>query len=290
MPLPKNIFLAAPLFFLLVSSSYAAQSAIMESQGYACLGEDKSRKQTEQAALADAKRNASEAALTYIKSETSVKNYAIEKDLIDAYANAAIKVIHETEKVWYKDQSMGDCYRVRIKAEVAPQEEALSRATRNKDTIDDPSAPLTVRIWSDKADYKQGDAIKLYIKGNKPFYARVVYRDAGGNNVQLLPNPFRIENYFNGGVVYEIPSGHDSFALVVSPPFGSEDVTVYASTTQVGEISLQAAGGVYQVLTKPADVGVMTRGVQIQSGAGGTKPQVAEFAEEKATVKTEKQP
>lgn len=47
----RKIFI--PLFFLvfMTSNLYAAQSTIKESEGYACMGEDKSMKQTEQAAF-----------------------------------------------------------------------------------------------------------------------------------------------------------------------------------------------------------------------------------------------
>jgi hypothetical protein len=52
-----------------------------------------------------------------------------------------------------------------------------------------------------------------------------------GIRVQLLPNSYRAENYFNGGVVYEVPSGNDRFDLEVSPPFGKENIFVYASSS-----------------------------------------------------------
>ncbi|MBI5971161.1 MAG: DUF4384 domain-containing protein, partial [Deltaproteobacteria bacterium] len=60
----------------------------------------------------------------------------------------------------------------------------------------------------------------------------------------------RGNNYFNGGVIYEIPSGEDRFELDVSPPFGEENITVYASPSQVGEIDLKPSGGVYEIKTK----------------------------------------
>ncbi|MDO9288148.1 MAG: DUF4384 domain-containing protein, partial [Thermodesulfovibrionales bacterium] len=213
------------LFFMgmfIFSNLYASQSTIVESEGYACMGEDKSKKQTEQTALADAKKKVIEQVSTYIKSETHVKNFELEKDLTSAYSNATVKVIQEIEKGWYKDSSAGDCYKIKIKAEVIPDEKAIEKISKGSQVADDPSAPLSVNVWTDKKEYKSGEKIKVYIKGNKPFYARVVYKDAGDNMVQLLPNPYRSDNYFNGGVVYEIPSGNDKFELDVSPPFGKE--------------------------------------------------------------------
>src|SRR3990167_7974691 len=96
------------IFFLLifsifiVSDLYASQSSITEADGIACMGEDRAKKQTEKLAFDDAKRRAVEYTLTYLKSETVVNKYELEKDLIEAYSNAAIKIIQEMEKKWYR--------------------------------------------------------------------------------------------------------------------------------------------------------------------------------------------
>ncbi|MCK7504088.1 MAG: DUF4384 domain-containing protein [Desulfobacterales bacterium] len=95
----------------------------------------------------------------------------------------------------------------------------MTEIAKNKSITDDPNAPLNVQIWTDKKEYKQSETIKIYLKGNKPFYARVLYKDVKGATLQLLPNSFRTDNYFNGGVVYVIPSGNDRFQLKVSPAF-----------------------------------------------------------------------
>lgn len=278
------LFIVIGLWWAKPALLFAAQSAITDAEGYACMGEDKSKKQTEQAAMADAKRKAIEQVSTYVKSETHVKDFELEKDLVSAYANATVKVIQEFEKGWYKDATMGDCYKIKIKAEIIPDEKAMERVSK-KQVTDDPSAPLSVNVWTDKKEYKSSEKIKIYIKGNKPFYARVVYKDAGGKLVQLLPNPYRSNNYFNGGVIYEIPSGEDRFELEVSPPFGSEGVIVYASSSQVGEIDLKASGGVYEIKTRAKDIGDKTRGVIIAE-KGGEKKGHSEFSEAAADVKT----
>jgi ankyrin repeat protein len=115
-----RIILILAVWALYLQPVFGAQSAIVDSSGQACMGEDKSRKQTEQAAMAEAKRKAVESVSTHIQSTTEVKNFALEKDLVAAYANAEVKVIEETESGWYKDPVLGDCYRVKIKAEITP--------------------------------------------------------------------------------------------------------------------------------------------------------------------------
>jgi len=277
---------------LMAGRLFAAQSTVTEAEGTASLGDDRTRKQTEQAALADAKRNAVERTQTYLRSETRVENGMLESDVIESFADATVNVLEVLEKRWHRDQVLGDCFTVRIRAEVVPDEKALERAmaggtgaAAGAARAEDPSGLLSVRAWAGKAEYRAGEKMRFFVRGNKPFYARAVYRDAAGGLVQLLPNPFRADNYFNGGTVYELPSGQDQFELEVSPPFGAERLTVYASTRPLGDVGLKEAGGVYQVTTKPAQVAGRTRGVKLQKRSdGGTEP--AEFAESEVEVRT----
>ena len=269
-----------------VGNAYAIQSTITDADGYACMGDDKSRKQTEQTAMADAKRNAVEYAITYVKSETKVKDLQIEEDMIKAYSNASVKVLGVKENRWYKDERTGDCFKTKIRAEVIQDEKAVKEIVSGILSNDNPGLPLNVRLWTDKEKYQKGDKIKIYIKGNKPFYARVHYRDAKGETLQILPNPYRRENYFNGGVIYEIPSGNDRFELEVSPPFGEERIILYTSTAPLGDISLAKEGGVYQVKTGEKYIGIKTRGVKLKETVDFGKSQASEFFEERMTIKT----
>jgi len=279
-----KIFIALLLPLLFAPSIYGAQSTITESEGYACMGEDRTKRQTEETALQDAKRKAIEQVSTYIQSETQVKDFELQKDIVNAYANAKVKIIESQGKWDSEPPKVGDCYRLKIKAEVIPDEEAMKRISQSKE-LDDPSSPLKVKVWAEKKAYKAGERIKLFLKGNKPFYARVLYRQADGTLVQILPNPYRKDNYFQGGVVYEIPSGPDRFELEVTPPFGEESFIVYASTAELGSLELEQAGGVYKVRTNLDDAGEKTRGINIVA-KGSTKG--AEFVEEKINIVVQK--
>ncbi|HBR21299.1 MAG TPA: hypothetical protein DD713_01820 [Nitrospiraceae bacterium] len=280
-----KIFIPFFLSLFIFSNVFAAQSTIIESDGYACMGEDKSMKQTEHAAMTDAKDKAAKNAATYIKGETKVKDSQLVKDIIEAYNNATVAVDKVIEKGWYTDPSLGKCYKVKIKANVIPDEKAMQKVSG---VLDDPSAPLSVNVWTDKKEYREGDKIKIYIKGNKPFYAKVIYKETTGSLIQILPNPYRKDNYFNGGVIYEVPSGNDRFELEVNPPFGEESIAVYTSTSQLGDLDLKEEGGVYQVKTKPKDIGIKTRSVKVKEVTEGKAQQASEFFEGKAVVKTGK--
>lgn len=281
-----GVFLTAILLGLLVGTAYSGQSTITEADGYSCPGYDKSRKQAEDEALANAKRRAAEYACTYMKSETRVSDMQLEKDLIEAYSRATVKVIQELERGWYKDDSSGDCFRVRIKAEIIPDEKAMAAIEKDRILVDDPSAPLSIQVWTDKKEYKTAEKIKIYMRGNKPFYASVLHKDAAGRLLQLLPNPYRQDNYFNGGTIYEIPSGNDRFELEVAPPFGEEQVLVHASTAPLGDLQLAPAGGVYQVKTDATNIGAISRGLKLQEKRNHAAAPASEFFETNAGICT----
>lgn len=283
----RKIIFFAVLILVFAAPLYAAQSTIKIADGSACMGDDKSRKQTESAALADAKRNAVESVKTYVSSVTEVKDFEVQKDLVAAYANATVAVVEEMEKSWYKDPAMGDCYKIKIKTEVTPDEKAMKKA-KTETALDDPALPLTVKVWTDKQAYRAGEKIKIYLKGNKPFFARVIYRDASKNNLQLLPNPYRQDNYFQGGVVYEIPSGKDKFELEVNPPFGEENIIVYASVSELGDLNLKEEGSVYSVKTQTKDIGIKTRSIKLKAASGDASDKPTEFSEGTVTVRTKK--
>ena len=191
-------------------------------------------------------------------------------------------------KEWFKDPSSGDCYRVKLKVEVTPDDRAMAKLAKSKGPglLDDPAAPLTVRLWTDKERYSSGANVKLYIKGNRPFYAKVVYKDAGANLVQILPNPWRQDNYFNGGTMYQLPSGDDRFDMDVCSPYGIENITLYASTVQLGELDVVSSGGVYAVRTRECDVASSPRGIKITSKGTSGMPAAAEFAEAQQNLST----
>lgn len=289
----RTTFLLIIILFLLPSccwsqdvNTYGQGSVIMEVEGHACMGDERSRKETRLMAITETKRKAAEMALTHISSETRMKDFALSSDIVDAYSQAKVKIVEEKETGWFTDEFAGECYKTKLKVEVVPDLDRLSKVI-NKDTlIEEPSAPLTVKLWTDKKSYRVGEKIKIYLRGNKPFYARIVYQDKSENLIQLIPNPYRNDNYFNGGVTYEIPSGNDRFELQVSPPLGKEKIILYTSTSDLGKLDLQQSGGVYMVQDSSKGMEAKTRGVTITKKTGSSGSGVAEFSEANVTVTT----
>jgi len=287
-----KILLFTFLIFGFVPSSFAGQSTILEAEGMGCTNFDTSPRQAKGLALTDAKRDATEKAGTHLKSATLVKDFEVQSDLVQSFANASVRLIKELGQEWEKSGEEDKCLHLRIEAEVIPDPMIMKKI--EKQTFNDPTTPLNVKIWVDKKDkvYKQGELIRIYLKGNKPFFARIVYRDASNNQIQLLPNPHRKEHYFNGETTYALPDGNDSFELEVTPPFGPEQITLFASTSPTGNLKLQNVGDVYLITTASKDISIKTRGINIKAiGTPSTtsspvQRRLAEFSDSMVELRT----
>lgn len=95
---------------------------------------------------------------------------------------------------------------------------------------DEERVPLDITLSAEQPRYHAGEALKVRIAANKRFFARVIYIDAAGNHIQLLPNAARSDNAFEGHTQYALPGPFDQ-QLIVAPPFGIEQIVLQASAS-----------------------------------------------------------
>ncbi|MBA3018836.1 MAG: DUF4384 domain-containing protein [Desulfobacteraceae bacterium] len=244
------------------------RSCIQSVDGFAYLSEDMTLNAVRKVAFANAKRQAVEMAKTYIQSKTKVEDFVLKSDEITAAAEGAVTILEQ------KDHGVVDNtrYHVWIKAEV---EYVLKPKVQqaDKDIVRDKNALLTVKVWTSKKHYRDGENIEIYIQGNKDFYAMIVDIMSGGDIIQLLPNEYRTNDFFQAGKVYKIPDG-DLFELEVTAPYGEDQIVVYASEVPLGKVEMESIGqglGKYRGSMKA--LATMTRGVSVVSAFEGSSPE-----------------
>lgn len=256
-----------------------ASSIVVNMVGFACGGSGKSRSKLVSEALADAKEKAREYAVSAVESKTTVESGVPSKELMNAYSRGAIRELATPIESCYRDKKQGQCCEVEARLEALPRSEEMAKAAA-KIAPDNPNAPLMVQVWTDQKVYKEGEKFKVFVKANKSFYGTVVYQDASGAKLQLLPNPYRSNNFFAGNTLYELPSADDKYDLVVTPPLGGEKITVYASNTPLGELNTEPAGKVYLVTGNQEQNAARTRSIKFAPREGNAgKPLAAEFFE-----------
>ncbi len=262
------------------------RSVIQSVDGYANLSEDMTLSETRAAAFANAKRQAVEMAKTHIKSKTNVEDFILKSDSVLATSEGAVTVL-EQKDIGVEDNTR---YHVWIKAEVGygytPKTPVSLKGEKGK-TIDlktdtvvmDKNAPLTVKVWTPKKRYKDGEYIRVFLQGNRDFYARIVDITSGGDIIQLLPNDYRGINFFEGGKTYKIPDKGDPFDLKVSPPYGEDRIVVYASEVPLGSVVTEPLGrGLRSFRGSAKSLAAKTRGISVVA-TGKNKSAGAEFYE-----------
>ena len=242
------------------------RSCIQVVDGYAYLSENMTLAATRAAAFANAKRQALEMARTYMRSKTKVKDYVLEYDLIWSDSEGAVTILEQ------KDHGVEDNtrYHVWVKAEVEYGLKSKEQQA-SQDHVMDKATPLTVKVWTTKKHYKDGEKIEISVQGNRDFYARIVDIASSGQIIQLLPNDSRKMNFFKGGEVYKIPGKHDRFDLKVVPPYGKDQIVVYASEVPLGRVAMEPVGqGLSRYRGSRKSLAAMTRGISVVHGVPGS--------------------
>lgn len=251
------------------TQGFAEFSTILDAEGTGCI-ENKREANAEQKArllaFTDARRNAAEMTQSHVKSTTQMENFILQQDFVESFVEATVKVLDVLEETWDKSR---ECLAVRIHAEVIPAEDKIDQDKLMEALLEDPSGPLVVKLWTNKKEYMPGDTMKIYVKGNKPFYGMLTYTDADNNTLQILPNPNRSSDFFNGGVVYSVPGHGDTFSLTIEPPYGKEKLSLYARTTPLGNLNKNNLGSAFLLTDSSEDIAKKTRGISLN--AVGTK-------------------
>jgi hypothetical protein len=279
------------------------RSCIQSVDGYSYISEEKTVAELRTAALNNAKQQALSNAKTYIRSKTEVENFVLTSDEVLINAEGTVTILEQKDygiqdnsryHIWVKaevEYMLGDGGSVVGKPSTAsssPPPPTAAAEKVQKVSLPPAAGPLTVKIWSPKKVYKEGEKIEVYVQGNRDFYARIVDINGQGEIVQLLPNGFRTSSFFQGGRTYKIPDQEDRFDLTVSPPFGKDKIVVYASEVPLGEVAMTSIGqGLSSYAGDQKSLAVSTRGIAVTAKqSGGKEPPVAEFYEASYEIQT----
>lgn len=92
--------------------------------------------------------------------------------------------------------------------------------------------PIQVEVSSNLGDgqtYKAGEEVVYFFTTNRDSYLLLIYEDAKGKLLQVLPNSYESRAFYQAGAMFQIPDASSRFAFVVGPPFGSERLWAFAS-------------------------------------------------------------
>jgi len=248
----------------------SSSSVLMEVSGQAC-GKPPSQQQLKENAYADAKEKAMQQAKAYLAS------LAVQHGNSGSPSEAAVQVLEELALNWEQAAASSDeqCCTVLLRVEVVPGISTGEQTAGKGSSAMSADGPLRIELWTGQQEYRLGDRMTFYFRGNKAFYAHAVYQDATGTLVEVTP--YARPRHYKPGVTYQIPGEDDDFALEITPPLGREKLTLYASTQPLGKYQGQGAGDLLVLKEKANKLGATTRGLAVLKK--DSTPVHAEFAE-----------
>ncbi|MCK5681618.1 DUF4384 domain-containing protein [bacterium] len=218
------------------------RSIILESAGYSVVFGGISEEEGREKALAMAKRALlakGKAALIDALHKAGI----IDGELLANVSTAESITVLDREEITSPISGSGESYAVRIVGEMRYQLNPKLETEFLK-LLKSPAMPLTVRLWTIKNEYRAGEQMSFFLTGNRDFYAVLVDVAPDGNMIQLLPNGYRKEAFFERGKTYKLPDpdAGDEFTLDVAPPFGEEKVLLFAGEKPFRNLT-QLSGG-----------------------------------------------
>jgi len=233
------------------------RSVIRSVDVYAYPGEGEKAKQVRSKLLSSARGRILEGTKRYLDSRTKITGINLEYRIIKNKAGRFVTTL----SVKNYDVDNKGRYHTQMQGEVKYRLNGLTYGDdRLRTVLMNPSAPLTVEVWTDKRKYSEGEHVKIFFKGNRDFYGKIVKTGVKGKILQLLPNNYRQISFFKRAKVYTIPDEGDRFDLEVCSPFGEERIIVYAADLPLSLRNMKMVkGGIYKYRGKEISLGKSVR-------------------------------
>ncbi|MBW2558239.1 MAG: DUF4384 domain-containing protein [Deltaproteobacteria bacterium] len=233
------------------------RSVVQSVDVYAYPGEGEKAKQIHGKMLSKARERILVGAKKYLDSRTKIAGINLEYKIIKNKTGHFVTVL----SVGNYDIDDKGRYHTRMQGEVKYRLEGLTYGNdRLRAVLMKAAAPLTVEVWTDKREYREGEHVKIFFRGNRDFYGKIVKVGVKGKVLQLLPNNYRQISFFKRGKTYTIPDEGDRFNLEVRSPFGEERIIVYASGLPLSLRNMKTvAGGLYTYRGKETSLGKSVR-------------------------------
>lgn len=108
-----------------------------------------------------------------------------------------------------------------------------SNASKNiLETLD---VDITTHLGDDQV-FNEGDKISFFVNISQTAYLTMLYKDATGRVLQIIPNQKDKKSLYQAGMFIKVPKDSATFEFVVQPAFGKEQAWVYATDKPLVEL------------------------------------------------------
>ena len=130
---------------------------------------------------------------------------------------------------------------------------------------------MTVSITThlgDRQTFQKGDPLSFLLSLNRDAYLLLIYENAAGKLLQVLPNPFEGQRLYRAGLFMPFPDRTASFRFKIDAPFGKETLWAFASDLPFPRLEGKPLKNGFKLLTSELSV-IRTQIRSAQVGAFG---------------------
>lgn len=102
--------------------------------------------------------------------------------------------------------------------------------------------PINIDITTHLGDvqsFQQGDTISFLLSLDTDAHVLVIYENADGQLVQLLPNKVSQKSIWKAGLFITLPDSDAGFIFKIQPPFGKEKLWAFAMDVSLPDLQGQ---------------------------------------------------
>jgi hypothetical protein len=233
------VSLACVSLFGFVHEAVSAESAAKERvTGTGCYqyGDNETPALAKKAARSIAQEEAIKGHRVFVQSETTVKKFQLENDVIHTASAAMLEDVREEKEV-----KNGQQICITIEATISPLsiDEMIRQRVNAKEISQIAQAPIVsknpsagVKLWLNQADgrFTEGDRLIIFLESDRDGYLKLDYFQADGTVVHMVPNKFRGQTFIKAGQKYAFGDDSSNEQFFVQSPFGSEVIKAILST------------------------------------------------------------
>lgn len=239
----SNCLVGLTLLLTLLPQLVRAEQ-VQTAEGQACYryGDKETPVQAKEEAIALARKTAVENHRVFIDSKSAVKDFQLEKDLIEA---VSIGVLTHVKILKEKEEDRTVCVTVTGLIDPTQTQKLIEQRMKAKDIVKDamsqdvsPRSTFGLKVWVNSSDgrYTEGEELIIHLQSESDGYLKLDYYQADGNVVHLVPNLFRGQGEIEKGKTYTFGGVMSAEQFVIQGPFGDELIKAFVSPQRIPEI------------------------------------------------------
>lgn len=242
--------------------------------GQACYryGDKETPVQAVDEAMALARKNAVENHRVFIDSTSRVKDFQLERDLVEA---VSVGTLSQVKILTQKEDNRTVCLTISGMINPGQTEHLIEQRVRAKDIVKEaqsedvsPRSAFALKLSVNSPDgrYKEGDELIISLQSESDGYLKLDYFQADGKVVHLVPNLFRGQAKIEKGKKYTFGGVMSAEQFTIEGPFGDELIKAFVSPQPIPEI-FESNQLMEDSVTHLQTMKMKLRGVRVQANA-----------------------